>query len=332
MTFRHLFSWKSVYYEAILPALRVLGPKRADALLGMLGRLIASVSPKRRRELRESLYRARLALGGVWDHDQTLAELEANIPRFLGRDCLWDGKSPKAYDACFEVDGAENVEAAKAMGRGMIVVGCHLGSHFSIPHWFYRNRERFPMRMLVQRPQHASKFFLSQFEIPGQEHPQTGFFVNRQLSPEEASRRIFRTRAALRDGLAIYLMGDVPWEGTNTRTGSLLGFEQSFQSLWVDFAVLFKAPVVIAFSIYLPDGRTRVTFKPPMMIRKGEEDQAVRDYLRALDSEIAAHPANAVAHLLWPCYGPNPTSRKRKSRHRPASATAPLANSSRLSA
>ena len=52
-----------------------------------------------------------------------------------------------------------------------------------------------------------------------------------------------------------------------------------------------SAPVVVAFSVYLPDGRTRVVFKPPMMLRKGEEDQAVRDYLKSLDAEIASHPA-----------------------------------------
>ena len=317
MTFRHLFSWKSVFYELLLPSLRLLGPRRGDAVLGILGRAIATGWPNRRRQLFQSLEGAREALQGDWNSDKVLAQFEANIPRFLGRDCLWDGDSDYVYRASFEVEGAENVEAAKAMGRGVIVVGCHLGSHFSIPHWFYRNRERFPMRMLVQRPQHASKFFLSQFEIPGQEHPQSGFFVNRRLSPEEASRRIFRTRAALRDGLAIYLMGDVPWEGTNTRVGSLLGHEQTFQSLWTDFAVLFRAPVVIAFSIYLPGGRTRVVFKPPMMLRKGEEDQAVREYLKSLDAEIAAHPANAVAHLLWPCYGSKVTSPKRKSRREP---------------
>ena len=319
MTFRHLFSWKSGFYELLLPSLRLLGPRRGDAVLGMLGRAIAAVWPNRRRRLIKSLETAREALKARWNSAEVLADLEANIPRFLGRDCLWDGETDHAYTSCFEVEGVENVEAAKAMGRGVIVVGCHLGSHFSIPHWFYRNRERFPMRMLVQRPQHASKFFLSQFEIPGQEHPQSSFFVNRQLSPEEASRRIFRTRAALRDGLAVYLMGDVPWEGTNTRVGSLLGHEQTFQSLWTDFAVLFRAPVVIAFSIYLPGGRTRVVFKPPMMLRKGQEDQAVRDYLKSLDAEIAAHPANAVAHLLWPCYGSNVEPRKKKSRRKPLS-------------
>ena len=319
MTFRHLFGWKSFFYELMLPSLRRLGPRRGDAVLGTLGRAIATLWPSRRRELTNALGRAKKALGGSWNSAETRAELEANIPRFLGRDCLWDGKADDAYESCFEVEGVEHVEAAKAMGRGVIVVGCHLGSHFSIPHWFYRNAERFPMRMLVQRPQHASKFFLSQFEIPGQEHPQSSFFVNRQLSPEEASRRIFRTRAALRDGLAIYLMGDVPWEGTNTRTGSLLGFEQSFQSLWADFAVLFRAPVVMAFSIYLPGGRTRVVFKPLLIVRKGQEDQVVRDYLKSLDDEIAAHPANAVAHLLWPCYGTNPRSKTRKGSRRPTS-------------
>ncbi len=41
-------------------------------------------------------------------------------------------------------------------------------------------------------------------------------------------------------------------------------------------------------------------------LRAGEEHVAVADYLKQLESRIANSPADAVAHLVWPCYEPRP--------------------------
>jgi hypothetical protein len=159
--------------------------------------------------------------------------------------------------------------------------------------------------MLIQRPQHVSALLNRQFDVADGPHPQQGFFVRRRLTPEEASKRIFRTRSALRDGLVVYLKGDVPWTGPNTRPGRLFGYERSFQSLWADFAALFRAPVVAVFCTHRPSGRYALTFDPHLTVVRGEEGPAFQHYLARLDAEIAAHPADAVAHLLWPCYGPD---------------------------
>ena len=35
---RRVLSWKFVFYDLLLPALRMLGPTRGDAILGLLGR------------------------------------------------------------------------------------------------------------------------------------------------------------------------------------------------------------------------------------------------------------------------------------------------------
>ena len=211
--------------------------------------------------------------------------------------------------------GVEHLEAALAGGRGVILVGSHLGGHLSAPHWLYRRG--FPLRMLIQRPQHVSKRLLDEFDRPGQDHPQGGFFLRRRLTPEEASKRIFRTRSALRDGLIIYLKGDVPWSGPNTRAGRLVGREQSFQSLWAEFAALFRAPVVAVFCTHQPGGRYRLTFDPAWAVGRGGEGEAVARYLARLDREIAAHPADAVAHLLWPCYRAEGGGATKRPRPRP---------------
>lgn len=301
VTFRHLLSWKPLFYNGLLPICRALGPVRGDALLGTIGRGLATAWPPRRRELSESLERVRDALGVRWDQGRTLSALEGNVLRFLARDCPLDGDSDDRFFGRFEVRGFDHLEAARRQGRGIILVGSHLGAHLSAPHWLYR--KGLPIRMLIQRPRHVSRFLQSQFDSDNGPHPQSGFFLNRQLSPEDASKRIFRTRAALRDGLVVYLKGDVPWFGPNTREGSLLGHSQTFQSLWAELAALFRAPVVPVFCTHLSRGRYALTFEQPWSVARGAEVDAVARYISRLEAEIAAHPSEAAAYLLWPCYG-----------------------------
>lgn len=304
MTFRHFLSWKPLFYDGLLPTLRALGPARADALLGMLGRATATAWPPRGRALEAALRRVEAALGPTadWDHARTLRALEENVPRFLARDCPLDDDPEARFFARFDVAGFAHLEAALAEGRGVILLGCHLGAHLSAPHWIYR--KGLPLRMLIQRPAHVSKLLRGRFDVVDGSHLQSGFFLNRRLTPEEASKRVFRTRSALRDGLIVYLKGDVPWVGPNTRPGRLLGQTQSFQSLWAEFAGLFRAPVVPVFCTHRPQGRYALSFDPALKIARGDEAAAVARYLTRLETEIVAHPADAVGHLLWPCYGP----------------------------
>jgi hypothetical protein len=108
----------------------------------------------------------------------------------------------------------------------------------------------------------------------------------------------------LRDGLAIYLNGDIPWTGPNTCPGRLLGRPQRLLAIWTELAVLTHAPVFLVFCTHAPRGRYNLEFEPLGCLRAGEEDVAVADYLRQLEVRIANEPANAVAHLVWPCYEP----------------------------
>jgi lauroyl/myristoyl acyltransferase len=301
VTLRHLLSWKPLFYEAFLPALRLLGPARCDAVLGGLGRLHAALWPPRRRELTRALDRARGALGADWQAEDLHPGLAANAVRFLARDYPLDGGNDAEVLARFDVTGLAPLQAALAERRGAILVGSHLGGHIAALHWLYR--QDLPVRLLVQRPRHVSRRLDRRFDRD-EPHPQSGFFLRRDLSPAAATERLLRARAALRAGLAVYLSGDIPWQGPNSRSGRLLGQPTTFLSVWADLAVVTRAPVFFLFCTHRPGGRYALTIESPFTLAPGDEPLAVARYLARLESEIATHPTDAVAHLLWPCYGP----------------------------
>ncbi len=304
MTLRHLLSWKSLFYDATLPLLRSLGPSRGDAILGALGRLVSAFQPGRRRRIAASVSRAVEALGAGWDVAATSRALAANIPRYLARDYPLDVADDDDALARFDVAGAHHLDDALARGRGVILVGSHLGAHVAGLHWLYRRGV--PLRLLVQRPGHVSRALKLRFDLAGP-HPQPKLFLRRGLATAEAAERLLRAHSALRGGHAVYLNGDIPWPGPNARTGRLLGHDRAFLAIWADLAVLARAPALFLTCTHAPGGRYALEIGPPLDLRPGDEPEAVASYLARLESAIRAHPADAVAHLTWPCFGPTPT-------------------------
>ncbi len=301
MKLRRVLSWKSWYYKVILPGLRRLGPVACDATLAAVGRALAVSSPRLRREIAGAVARARAILDADWDIPATRAGLAANVARFSARDYPIDGLGDPEVLARFDVAGAGHLDAALARGRGVVLVGGHLGAHIAAQHWLYRRGV--PLRLLVQRPRHVSRELHRRFDLGGPD-PQSGFFLRRSMTPAESVDRLLRARSALRDGMAVYLSGDIPWPGPNGRAGRLLGVDRTFLAIWADLAATARAPVVFLFAAHRPGGRYALTFDPPRDVTPGGEDPAVAAYFRRLEAEIAAHPADAVAYLLWPCFGP----------------------------
>lgn len=301
MPFRHFLSWKPLFYDALLPALGITGSGRCDAALAQLGRL-AALWPPRRRELATALARARQDLGADWQLDESIAALAANTFRFLARDYPLDRLDVEDLLGRFDVTGYEHVAAALRAQQGMILLGNHLGAYLAALHWLFRHGV--PLRLLVQRPGHVSRALRVEFDRSSGPHPQAGFLLRRRMPPAAAVERMIRARAALRAGLAVYLTCDVPWNGPNARSARLLGHTRQFLAVWADLAVLARSPVIPLFCTHRPGGRYALTFDPPIHLDPGEQDEAVVRALDRLNKEIKAHPAEAVAHLLWPCYAP----------------------------
>ncbi|MFO0910199.1 MAG: hypothetical protein U0794_17960 [Isosphaeraceae bacterium] len=79
MTLRHFLSWKSLFYDGLLPVLRALGPVRGDAILGWTGRACVAAWPPRRHALQSALERVNRALDAGWDVEAVLPRLAANL-------------------------------------------------------------------------------------------------------------------------------------------------------------------------------------------------------------------------------------------------------------
>ncbi len=308
-----IFSWKFAFYGVLLPLVRALGPARGDALLGFLGWLATVVRLGRRRRLCGTLERARTALDADWSIEATWPVLAANTARYLAHDYTLDQLTDQAVRDRFDVRGHERLCATLDNGRGAILVGCHLGGHIAAVHWLLRSG--LPVRLLVQRPRHVSRELNRRFDAGGP-HPQADLFLRRDLSPATAVERVLRARATLRDGLAIYLNGDIPWSGANTSPGVFLGRRRRFLAIWTELAVLTGAPVFLVFCTHRPGGRFAIEIEPIGHLRPGEEENAVADYLKQLEARIASDPADAVAYLTWPCYQlpPEPTHPQRINR------------------
>lgn len=291
MDLRRLLTWKTVFYEALLPAIRRLGPARGDAALAVLGRMAAWSRP------------SRWAGRGPGRRDRRLRrDLAANAARFLARDYPLEGADDAEVYSRFAVNGFEHVASALDRGRGLILLGCHLGGYLAAVHWL--DRRGVPLRLLVQRPRHVSRELQRLFDRDEPPHPQSAFFLRRGMPPAAAAARLLRARAALRDGLAVYLSGDIPWDSPNARPATLLGHRRPFLAIWADLAALAGSPVVAVFCNHRPAGRFSLRFEPLGPVALGSEADAVAAYFRFLDRAIADDPADAVAHLTWPCYAP----------------------------
>jgi lauroyl/myristoyl acyltransferase len=294
---RHTLGWKQLFYDGLLPVLRRLGPGACDRALTTLGRIAAL---PRRQRLTESLRRIRAAVGAEWHPPAVRSNLAANHARFAARDYLLEHTSDADFASRFDVVGFEHLQVALGSGRGAILVGSHLGAYLAAVHWLVRHE--LPIRFLVQRPRHVSPSLHHGFDRAGGRHPQSAYFLRRDLPPAEAAQRLVRAHAALRDGMAVYLSGDVPWPSRRARSARFLGVERPFLATWAELASLTASPVIPLFCTHLPASRYRLEFFPPQYVSPAQESAAVAGYLAVLEAAIAAHPHEAIAYLTWPCF------------------------------
>ncbi len=280
-------SWKALYYGPFMAALRALPFHVRDAIHARLARMVMLV---RRTAVWRAL--ARASQSACYPAMQELADQSG---RMLARDCM---ARPFELQACVRVEGFEHVARLQAQQQGAIVLGCHLGGYIPALRWMYE--AGVPLRLLVQRPTHVSRFLKARFDDETPPFPQQAFFVGRGQTAQQRAERILRSHSALRRGLMIYSCGDIPWH--KGRVARFLGVERRFQSIWLDLAIATGAPVIAVFAFFETGGALRIVFDPPMAVCSHDGGGVHEAYLRRLEYVVRDRPDQAWPYWSWPAY------------------------------
>jgi lauroyl/myristoyl acyltransferase len=292
-------SWKTLFYDGVLPRLDRLDNAAADRRLAQLGALVQRVWGPRRRVVARAVKRATRVL--ALEPHQARAfrvALGHNTARMLARDFLLDDRTDREVDQRFHTEGFEHVVDALAQGDGLIVLGSHMGAYVPALHWLYR--QDLPLRAMIQRPRHVSRYLQAQLDRAAEPFPSTRLFLRRDLSHRDAAERLLRARAALREGLPLYLCGDITVPGGYPV--SWFGQPAYLLDHWSHLAASTGACVVPLFASFAPEGTYRIRFEPAFRVSTQSMGEPIQTYLRSLERVVANDPAQAVPYWTWPSY------------------------------
>jgi len=284
---------------SFLPAFRLLPLPLASRLISGIGRLEYRVRRSVRVSFQEAVIRGRDQLQGDWDVRQVSRELAGNHILWRARDLLLDGVSDEQALGMFEIQGRKNLDQALAEGRGCIVLANHFGAHLLPAHWLFR--ERYPVRLYMERPRHISRFMASHFTGDGP-IGQDKLFISRRGAPADSAGSILRAAKALRSQCLLYIAGDVRWTGKLTFPMNFLGREFHFSTTWLVLAALAQAPIVMVFCRMAQDGRYEIEFHPPFHVPEDAPNNPrpwIRRFLDVLEDQIRRYPTNSNEYFFW---------------------------------
>ena len=291
--------WKAMFYKGLLPRLVRLDAARAERQLIQLGSFVQRTWGPCRRSLNRAVRRATRAV--ELPHDQAGAfrrALGEHVTRTVARDFLLDGRSDREVDLRFQTEGFEHVVDALAQGDGLILLGSHLGAYVPALHWLYR--QDLPLRAMIQRPRHVSHYLQAQLDRTTEPYPSSSLFLRRDLERREAVERCLRARSALREGLALYVCGDITTPGGYP--ACWFGQPVPLLEHWTQLAASSGARVVPLFATFLPEGKYQIRFEAPFRVDFQRSGEAISHYLRLLEDTVRTDPAQAVPYWTWPSF------------------------------
>jgi KDO2-lipid IV(A) lauroyltransferase len=292
---------RKVLLGIVLPALRRLPPRVASNMVAGIGRTEYSLLKGLRHRVDQAVLQGSHHFGRSWDVAAVGRELAGNQIRWRTRDRLLDGLPDARVAQAFTVHGRDRLDAALAEGRGVILLCNHFGSHMMPAHWLLR--ERYPLRLYMERPRHISKFLARQFDTDGPTG-QRKLFVSRKATPAEGASSVMRAARVIHAGMVLMIAGDVRWTGPQTSPGVFLGHRYSFSNTWVKLAAMTAAPVVPVFCRIGDDGAYLLDFHPPFSVPRGSPDADrtaawVQSYLTTIESYVERYPANSADYFFW---------------------------------
>lgn len=287
--------------QLLLPALKLLPPKAASKVVGILGRTEYHLNRPLRLRFDAALRRGAAHFGCDWNVAQVGGALAANHLRWRTRDHLLDGLSNDQAERFFEVDGRDHLDAAMAEGRGVLLLFNHFGAFLMPAHWLIRHD--YPLRWLTERPRNISKMVRRTFKTDGP-LGQDKLFMSRKAGPGEGGSSIRRAVRILQAGMIVQIAGDVRWEGPRTAPAQFLGRTYNFSTTWVTIASLTGSPIVPAFGIIRDDGTYRLEFAtpfkvPPDVAKSGDFAPWVQMYLGLIEERVRREPANSTDYFFW---------------------------------
>ena len=123
---------RKIIWQAVLPVLRRLPYRLAVSLVGVLDHLDLLVTPDRARRYERAVAAGARRLEGTWDARAVGRSLARQVYRRRTRDLLLDRRPDQQVLALFEVAGRDHLDAALALGRGVVLLTNHFGSHVAM--------------------------------------------------------------------------------------------------------------------------------------------------------------------------------------------------------
>jgi phosphatidylinositol dimannoside acyltransferase len=294
-------NFRKEFMKLMLPLLRTLSPRAASRLVAGIGRTEYVLMPALRHRVDAAVARGNFYFGGHWDVRSVGRALAGNQIRWRTRDQLLDGLPKERVAPLFALAGRESLDAALALGKGVVLLCNHFGSHMMPAHWLVR--EGYPLRLYMERPRHISKFLSRQFDSDGP-LGQRKLFISRKSNPAEAAGSILRASRNLAAGHVLMIACDVRWPGAHAARATFLGSEYEFSSTWVTLAALNEAPVVPVFCRIDDEGTYHLEFLPlyhiPRQAQRPEHaTEWVRRALQLIEERIRLYPSNSNDYFFW---------------------------------
>ncbi len=287
--------------RVLLPLLRHAPRPVSAAIVEAMGWFNYKIVPGNRAIYEDRMNRCLLELGADWDVAEQARRYGTGLVEWRSRDRLLDGLTDDQAVDRFTVLGRNHLDEAYARKRGVILLGNHFGMHLHPSHWLLR--ERYPLRLFMERPRNISQYLTEQFATTGP-LGQEKLFISRRSSPTDAAGSILRAMQILKAGNVLQIAGDVRWEGQHTAPASFLGGTYLFSTTWVVLAALTNAPVVPVYCRTIGSGRYELDFHPSFRvptdtIKTGRAGDFVQRGLDGIVEQVRRRPDLSNDYFTW---------------------------------
>lgn len=262
------------------------------ALATALGDLLWLVCTGRRRAVLSNLTVVRPALDPAG---------RQRLARQVFRHLVWNyldlfataGQGPEAVDRRTEIEGWEYLEQALALGRGVIVAAPHLGPFDTLARVVSARGLRVTLPVEPVRPRRRLDLLCRVREGPGL-----------RLVPLDEGA-LGQALIALRRGEIVALGADRDIQGIGV-TVTFFGQPARLPDAPAVLALRTGAPIIVAGTYRLDDGRYRLWLLPPLVLRREsprlreEVQRGMQQVARRLETVIGLAPEQwVVTTPLW---------------------------------